>query len=194
MAEQLAGFVCSSPAVFSGRLRRRYVTECRILEEVTAFGKWSGRPSFPGERLLGFSKVVHQEIHVEERGWNTRKLSQTLKSSNVPFAIVGGAAFLLLGSGRITTDVDLVMPKGRIKGAQLLLKARTDEFAAENRTSRTTYLSEPSIEIQVIAPPALFKEPFDESTETIEVMDGILETHQDTERKAPCHPLPRRRW
>ena len=102
-----------------------------------------------------------------------KAVSQALKDGGVKYAIVGGAACLLLGSDRATSDVDFVVPKGRIRDARLLLKAQSDHFAVEARTNHTVYLSNPAIEIQIISPPALFKEPFDESTETIEILDGI---------------------
>ncbi|KAH6842237.1 hypothetical protein B0I37DRAFT_447740 [Chaetomium sp. MPI-CAGE-AT-0009] len=69
-----------------------------------------------------------------------KAVAQALNNGNVKYAIVGGAACLLLGSDRATSDVDFVRS---------------------------------AIEIQIISPPALFKEPFDESTETIEILDGI---------------------
>jgi hypothetical protein len=100
-------------------------------------------------------------------------VSQALKDGNVRYAIVGGAACLLLGSDRATSDVDFVVPKGRIRDARLLLKAQSDHFSVQARTNHTVYLSNPTIEIQIISPPALFKEPSDEATETFEVLDGI---------------------
>lgn len=96
-------------------------------------------------------------------------VSRAFRDSDVKYAVVGGAACLLLGSNRATTDVDFVVPKGKIRDARLLLKAHTEHFAVEPRTNHTVYLSTPPVEIQIIAPPALFKEPFDESTETVEV-------------------------
>jgi hypothetical protein len=102
-----------------------------------------------------------------------KAVARALQDGGVKYAIVGGAACLLLGSNRVTTDVDFVVPKGRIKDARLLLKAQADHFAVESRTNHTVYLSNPPIEIQIIAPPALFKEPFDEDTETVEILDGV---------------------
>jgi hypothetical protein len=96
-------------------------------------------------------------------------VARALSDGEVKYAVVGGAACLLLGSNRATTDVDFVVPKGRIRDARFLLKARTELFVVEPRTKHTVYLSKPPIEIQIIAPPALFREPFDESTETVEV-------------------------
>jgi hypothetical protein len=85
------------------------------------------------------------------------------------YAIVGGAACLVLGSNRLTADVDFVVPKGKTKDARQLLKSQTGYFAVESRTNHTTYRSSPPVEIEILAPPALFKEPFDEITETVEV-------------------------
>ncbi|KAK3291468.1 uncharacterized protein B0H64DRAFT_246302 [Chaetomium fimeti] len=102
-----------------------------------------------------------------------KAVAHALKDGSVKYAIVGGAACLLLGSDRATSDVDFVVPKGSIRDARLLLKAQSDHFSVEARTNHTVYLSDPTIEIQIISPPALFKEPFDESTETIEILGGI---------------------
>lgn len=97
-----------------------------------------------------------------------RAIAQSLDNQQ-HYAIVGGAACLLLGSSRVTSDVDFVVPKGEIKAARQLLRAQKDHFAVESRTNHTNYLGTPPIEIQIISPAALFREPFDNSTETIEV-------------------------
>jgi predicted nucleotidyltransferase len=102
-----------------------------------------------------------------------KAVARALRDSNVKYAVVGGTSCLLLGSHRVTTDVDIVVPKGRVRDARLLLKAQPEHFSVDPRTNHTVYLSTPPIDIQIIAPPALFKEPFDDSTETIELMDGV---------------------
>ncbi|KAK4135745.1 hypothetical protein BT67DRAFT_259400 [Trichocladium antarcticum] len=85
------------------------------------------------------------------------------------YALVGGAACLMLGSSRLTTDVDFVVPKGRTKDARQLLRSQKGYFTVESRTNHTNYRSMPPVEIEILTPPALFKEPFDEITETIQV-------------------------
>ncbi|KAH6624538.1 hypothetical protein B0J18DRAFT_479044 [Chaetomium sp. MPI-SDFR-AT-0129] len=65
-----------------------------------------------------------------------------------PYAIVGGAACLVLGSHRLTTD---------------------ESFIVESRTNHTHYRSTPPVGTDILTPPALFKGQFDESTETIRV-------------------------
>lgn len=112
-------------------------------------------------------------------------VARSLEGSEIPYAIVGGAACLLLGSARLTSDVDFVVPMGRVRDARQLLRAYNsgdsdrqgdskagDRFAVQSRTNHTTYLSDPPIEIQILAPPALFREPFDETSPTVDV-DGI---------------------
>ncbi|KAK4195449.1 hypothetical protein QBC40DRAFT_259016 [Triangularia verruculosa] len=89
--------------------------------------------------------------------------------SEQPHALVGGAACLVLGSSRVTVDVDLVVPKGKTKDARQLLRSQPDYFTVEGRTNHTSYRSTPPVEIEILTPPALFKEPFDEATETIQV-------------------------
>lgn len=96
-------------------------------------------------------------------------VAQALKDSDVKYAVVGGAACLLLGSHRVTADVDFVVPTGRMRDSRLLLKAQTALFAVDSRTNNTRYLGEPPVDIQMLAPPGLFREPFDVSTPTIEI-------------------------
>ncbi|KAK5254537.1 hypothetical protein LTR16_004818 [Cryomyces antarcticus] len=88
------------------------------------------------------------------------------------YAVVGGAACTLLGSMRVTEDVDFVVPKGSTSNARKLLKEQTDSFEVEKKTFHTIYKSNPPVEIEILAPPALFKERFDASTPITEV-DGV---------------------
>ncbi|KAK3305115.1 uncharacterized protein B0T15DRAFT_188878 [Chaetomium strumarium] len=55
------------------------------------------------------------------------------------YAIVGGAACLMLGSARLTADVDFVVPKGRTKNARRLLRNQPDRFTVESRANHTYY-------------------------------------------------------
>lgn len=89
--------------------------------------------------------------------------------SEQQYAIVGGAACLVLGSSRVTADVDLVVPKGKTRDARQLLKKQQGYFSIESRTNHTAYRSMPPVEVEILAPPALFQEHFDDATETIEV-------------------------
>ncbi|KAK4119280.1 hypothetical protein N657DRAFT_693864 [Parathielavia appendiculata] len=70
---------------------------------------------------------------------STKAVADALKDGNIKYAIVGGASRLLL--------------------------AQPEHFSVDARTNHTVYLSTPPVGIQIIAPPALFREPFDESTE-----------------------------
>ncbi|KJZ79539.1 hypothetical protein HIM_01008 [Hirsutella minnesotensis 3608] len=84
-----------------------------------------------------------------------------------PYAIVGGAACSVLGSLRQTVDVDFVVPKNTTANARALLRAAKTRFAVQSRTNHTTYLSSPPVAIEILTPPALFKENFSESTPTV---------------------------
>ncbi|KAL2257171.1 hypothetical protein VTK26DRAFT_563 [Humicola hyalothermophila] len=79
---------------------------------------------------------------------------------------VRAAALMALGGGLFRDGVQLAtaaicleLITRQIKNARQLLKAQSDRFSVEPRTNRTTYLSTPRIDIQIIAPPALFREP-----------------------------------
>ncbi|KAH9215534.1 hypothetical protein DL95DRAFT_523215 [Leptodontidium sp. 2 PMI_412] len=88
------------------------------------------------------------------------------------YAIVGGAACVLLGSTRATEDVDIVVPQGATKETRQRLKDQAEYFHVEKRTLHTYYKSDPLVEIEVLAPPAMFKEDFSSSTPVV-VVDGV---------------------
>jgi len=88
------------------------------------------------------------------------------------YAVVGGAACAVLGSGRETTDVDFVVPQGATATMRKVLKDQPKYFDVDGRTLHTYYKSTPPVEIEIVAPPALFKERFDASTPTI-VVEGV---------------------
>ncbi|KAK2736783.1 hypothetical protein FQN57_000555 [Myotisia sp. PD_48] len=80
------------------------------------------------------------------------------------YAIIGGAACMLLGSSRYTEDIDIVVPTGQTPAARQEL--RSAGFTIEPKTLHTNY---EGIEIEILAPPGLFKERYDVNTPTIEV-------------------------
>jgi hypothetical protein len=90
-----------------------------------------------------------------------------------PYAIVGGAACALLGSDRSTSDVDLVVPKGDTKAARALLKSDPDSFSVDKRTQHTFYRSNPPVDIEILAPPIMFKGEFLPTTPVIFVHGGV---------------------
>lgn len=77
---------------------------------------------------------------------------------------------MVLGFTRATQDVDFVVPRGGTSTARQLLRA-SPNFEVEERTNHTTYKAESLVEIEILAPPALFNEPFDQKTELITVLD-----------------------
>jgi hypothetical protein len=89
--------------------------------------------------------------------------------TNNCYVVVGGAACGVLGSSRQTSAVDFVVPKGHTKAARTLLKAQDESFEVEKRTNHTYYMSSPRVEIEIISPPALFRQSFTPFTPTITV-------------------------
>ncbi|PKY06760.1 hypothetical protein P168DRAFT_325584 [Aspergillus campestris IBT 28561] len=87
------------------------------------------------------------------------------------YALVGGGACVVLGSTRSTQDVDFVVPRGGTSTARQLLRASSD-FEVEPRTNHTIYKTQSPVWIEILTPPLLFKEPFDQGTEVITV-EGI---------------------
>lgn len=86
------------------------------------------------------------------------------------YALVGGGACVVLGATRTTQDVDFVVLRGQTPAARQLLRA-SPHFNVEPRTNHTIFKTEGSngVEIEILAPPALFKENFDQNTEVITV-------------------------
>jgi len=91
---------------------------------------------------------------------------------NQVYAVVGGAACSLLGSTRVTEDVDVVVPQGATKETRQLLKSQTAEFDVEKRTLHTYFKTSPPVEIEILTPPALFKETFSSSTPVV-IIRGV---------------------
>ncbi|GAQ45907.1 similar to An03g02230 [Aspergillus niger] len=87
------------------------------------------------------------------------------------YALVGGSACVVLGSTRATLDIDFVVPQGETSNARQLLRASPD-FEVEARTNHTTYKARRPVQIEILTPPLLFKEPFDQNTEVI-LVEGI---------------------
>lgn len=85
------------------------------------------------------------------------------------YAIVGGAACSMLGSQRVTCDVDVVVPQGGTRAARARLKAQETLFEVERRTNHTTFRGSPPIGVEILTPPVLFKQEFTPSTPTIRV-------------------------
>lgn len=83
------------------------------------------------------------------------------------YAVIGGAACMLLGSPRITQDVDFVVPTGQTRTARQELR-NAGVFTIQPGTLHTFYQG---VEIEILAPPALFKEPYDAETPTMGVQD-----------------------
>lgn len=94
-------------------------------------------------------------------------------NGNITYALVGGAACQSLGSNRLTSDVDLVVPQGQIRAARRLLAADTQNFTVNPRTLHTLYNSNPPIQIELLSPPTMFREQFDQNTPTVVIeVDG----------------------
>lgn len=72
---------------------------------------------------------------------------------------------MLLGSPRLTQDVDFVVPTGQTRAARQELR-NAGIFTIEPGTLHTYYQG---VEIEILAPPALFKEPYNAETPTVEV-------------------------
>ncbi len=104
----------------------------------------------------------------------TVALSRALEKE--PYAFVGGAACQLLGSGRITQDVDFVVPRDTPSRILEILRKSALFHVAPNRDA--SYVGTPGtvVHIDVLPYPQRFSEPYDESTPTITIA-GIRVLH-----------------
>lgn len=72
----------------------------------------------------------------------------------------------LLGPLRTTSDVDFVVPMNGTSSVRKILRTAPG-FQVEARTLHTRFKSARPVEIEILTPPVLFKETFDERTEAI---------------------------
>lgn len=85
--------------------------------------------------------------------------------AGMKYCIIGGGALQLLESPRLTRDVDILVPRGSIAAARARLAAAKDKFFVDPRIRHTYYKnSNPTIPIDIVAPPMLFKVEFDDGT------------------------------
>lgn len=103
---------------------------------------------------------------------NAAALAVALSFGSTHYAVVGGAACLLLGGNRQTTDIDIVVMKGETKMARDKLATQAAHFSVDPKTRHTNYLSKPAVAIEILTPPLLFKERFDKDTPTLVVAGG----------------------
>ncbi|KAM5542115.1 hypothetical protein V8D89_004198 [Ganoderma adspersum] len=96
-----------------------------------------------------------------------------------PYAIVGGAACLLLGGTRQTEDVDMVVPKNTVVEYRKLFRSSDAArlgFKTGTQQPRHTYHGQENVLIELLSPPGMFKSHFDENTPTV-VVNGIRVLH-----------------
>lgn len=119
-----------------------------------------------------------------------RETAEAIKYSlgDQVYAVIGGAACSLLGSTRETDDVDIVVPKGYTVTVRGLLAKQTTYFNVEKRTRYTYFKSDPRVEVEILTPPALFKESFDETTPVI-VVNGVKILKPSLILNAKCNSI-----
>ncbi|OQE01487.1 hypothetical protein PENSOL_c004G09507 [Penicillium solitum] len=73
------------------------------------------------------------------------------------YALVGGSACTALGSERATQDIDFVVLRGQTPAVRQLLRDSPD-FEVQAKTYHTWYRGAEPVDIEILAPPALFRE------------------------------------
>ncbi len=128
----------------------------------------------------------------------TRALAQALE--NEPYAFVGGAACQLLGSARMTQDVDIVVPRGAPSRILDILRQsphfrmapnRATSFvgagaAADDMPGSAAAATAAAVAVDVLSPPARFAEPYDAQTPTLTV-DGLRVLHPVLILNSKCY-------
>lgn len=99
----------------------------------------------------------------------------------VPYALVGGGGCSVLGSQRVTEDIDIVVPRDRTAEARALLKRHPAYFDIDPKTLHTYFQSEPCpVRVELLAPPGMFREDFTDATPTIRVHDDRIRVLKPT--------------
>ncbi|KAJ8453764.1 hypothetical protein ONZ51_g13413 [Trametes cubensis] len=104
--------------------------------------------------------------------------------AQVPYAIVGGGACILLGSHRITEDVDFVVPQNTTAAARKLLRA-SPAFRVDPRTCHTWH-RETGLAIEIVT--MWFQRTFDARTPAL-VVDGVRVLHPVRILDAKCRSI-----
>ncbi len=107
------------------------------------------------------------------------------------YAVVGGAACMLLGSMRLTEDVDLVVPKGTVGEYRKLFKTAEAEergFRTGTEQPRHTFHGPESVLVEFLSTAGMFKGRFDEDTATV-VVDGVRILHPLSLLDAKCESV-----
>ncbi|KAN0106648.1 hypothetical protein V8E51_009524 [Hyaloscypha variabilis] len=104
------------------------------------------------------------------------------------YAIVGGAACSLLGSTRETEDIDIVVPQGATRDARQRLRNEPTYFDVDNRTLHTYYRSDPRVEVEILTPPSLFRERFDNNTPVV-LINGVKVLKPSLILNAKCNSI-----
>nr|POE99493.1 hypothetical protein CFP56_52883 [Quercus suber] len=168
-------------------LKHSYLTFCFDSKSPTSF--WIRSPSYIAMALRAGS-LSRQELQPEQILEACASVGRNL--GDIKYAIVGGAACLVLGSTRSTEDVDFVVLKGEISNARKLLSADKDSFTVDSRTLHTYHKSSPPVQIEILAPPGTFREKFDQDTPTLTVEIGsssVIILHPTLILNAKCRSV-----
>lgn len=99
-------------------------------------------------------------------------LARQLNKAGCVYAIVGGAACQMFGSGRTTKDVDIVVRAREVPKARSALRAAPNIFTIEPGTLHTSH---GTVYIDILSPPTMWRGQFDESTATVQVSFGGIQ-------------------
>lgn len=86
----------------------------------------------------------------------------------IPYALVGGAAYSLLGSPCSIDAIEIVVPRGQTLLTRNTMKKDSTHFEVDARTRHTHFKGDCNVEISIVAPPGLFRGKFESNTKIVQ--------------------------
>jgi hypothetical protein len=96
----------------------------------------------------------------------TQAISESLQY--IPYAVVGGTAYALLGSPCSVDSIEIVVPRGQTVLTRNTLRKNPDHFEVDPRTRHTHFKGDFNVEISIVAPPGLFRGKFESNTKVVQ--------------------------
>ena len=117
-----------APSEWEGviRLGRASGLLARLAERLGAAGCLDGVPAAVADQLTGARRLA--EAHHRNVRWEIRQIRAGLRPRAIPFMLLKGAAYVLgdlpAASGRVFTDVDILVPEDRLADAERALEVQ----------------------------------------------------------------------
>ena len=108
------------------RLGRSAGLLARLGARLEEAGRWGDLPTPVRDQLEGARRQAH--AHHRNVRWEVRQIRSALRPRSIPFALLKGAAYVLgdlpAASGRVFSDVDILVPEERLAEAERALEVQ----------------------------------------------------------------------